>query len=111
MRMFVLRFDVTYQLSYTYVLITHDFHFLLALVIYIIIGFKLFLCFLQVGQYFRHKLLVWMPQRMWGVDLRCPDCCNALTRRGVHRVIRKVVDVDGYYLMASEYLGNYHLQF
>ena len=59
----------------------------------------------KVGQYFRHRLFVWMPKKMWKLDLKCPDCSSSLTTKGVYRTLRKVVDVDGYYFMATEYLG------
>ncbi|KAK0153862.1 hypothetical protein N1851_004054 [Merluccius polli] len=34
-----------------------------------------------------------------------PTCCNkALTKCGLYRTIRRVLDIDGWYLMATEYL-------
>ncbi|CAL8358257.1 unnamed protein product [Merluccius merluccius] len=52
--------------------------------------------------FFACRLFLWTPLRLWGVR---PTCCNkALTKCGLYRTIRRVLDIDGWYLMATEYL-------
>lgn len=56
--------------------------------------------------FFASRLFLWMPHRMWGVRLTCPQplCTGSLTKAGLYRTIRRVLDIDGWYLMATEYL-------
>ncbi|CAM4570443.1 unnamed protein product [Leuciscus chuanchicus] len=52
--------------------------------------------------FFACRLFLWTPLRLWGVR---PTCCNrALTKCGLYRTIRRVLDIDGWYLMATEFL-------
>ena len=57
-------------------------------------------------RYFTHRLLMWMPVNIWGLDLRCPHegCAGGLTRAGVHKTVRLVLDIDCYYNIATENL-------
>ncbi|XP_059181755.1 uncharacterized protein LOC131960533 [Centropristis striata] len=50
---------------------------------------------------------VWMPHRMWHLQLTCPQplCTGSMTKAGLYRTIRRVLDIDGWYLMATEYLS------
>ena len=57
--------------------------------------------------FFNQKLLLWMPYRMWSVDLKCiQSACSGrrLTACGLYKQVRQVVDLDGFYTLASEYL-------
>ncbi|XP_069000216.1 uncharacterized protein [Embiotoca jacksoni] len=47
-----------------------------------------------------------MPHRIWRLQLACPQtlCTGSLTKAGLYRTIRRVLDIDGWYLMATEYL-------
>ncbi|XP_078811400.1 uncharacterized protein LOC144995548 [Oryzias latipes] len=47
-----------------------------------------------------------MPHRIWGLQLTCPQplCGGSLTKAGLYKTIRRVLDIDGWYLMATEYL-------
>ncbi|KAK0151887.1 hypothetical protein N1851_006746 [Merluccius polli] len=55
-------------------------------------------------RFFAHRLLVWMPYRLWKVRLSCPKCGRQLTGAGIHKRARQVLDVDRYYLMVTETL-------
>ena len=61
----------------------------------------------RADRYFAHRLLVWMPRRMWRVDLCCPHTqCNGhpLTSSGIYHRVRRVLDLTGYYNLVAEYL-------
>lgn len=61
-----------------------------------------------MAQYFTRRLLLWMPRKLWAVKLLCPTATCAgqeLTSAGMHTVVRQVLDIDGWYNMASEYLA------
>ena len=59
----------------------------------------------KLDQYFGHRLLLWMPLRLFKVKLICPSCKEtALTRQGPYRLTRMVLDVDGFYILAGESL-------
>ncbi|XP_034749130.1 uncharacterized protein LOC117957472 [Etheostoma cragini] len=47
-----------------------------------------------------------MPHRIWQQQLTCPQplCTGTMTKAGLYRTIRRVLDIDGWYLMATEYL-------
>ena len=55
-------------------------------------------------RFFAHRLLVWMPYHLWKVRVVCQTCGKQLTGYGVHKRVRKVLDVDRYYLMVTETL-------
>ena len=61
----------------------------------------------SVARYFTQKLLLWMPKKMWQVQLHCPhpQCeKQLLTSAGIYPRVRQVLDIDRYYSLASEYL-------
>ncbi|XP_032362985.1 uncharacterized protein LOC116674905 [Etheostoma spectabile] len=47
-----------------------------------------------------------MPHRIWQQQLTCPQplCTGTMTKAGLYRTIRRVLDIDGWYLLATEYL-------
>lgn len=45
-----------------------------------------------------------MPYHLWKVRVVCQTCGKQLTGYGVHKRVRKVLDVDRYYLMVTETL-------
>ena len=48
-----------------------------------------------------------MPRKLWQVELFCPqpECFkHPLTSAGVYPRVRQVLDIDGYYVLAAEYL-------
>lgn len=60
-----------------------------------------------VSVYFCRPLFLWMPLRMWSFQFTCinPKCTgHKLTSAGVNKSIRHVLDIDGWYDMATEYL-------
>ncbi|KAM6952072.1 uncharacterized protein PEZ65_009252 [Lycodopsis pacificus] len=56
--------------------------------------------------FFACRLFLWMPHRIWHLQLTCPQplCTGSMTKAGLYRTIRRVLDIDGWYLMATEYL-------
>ncbi|MEQ2207756.1 hypothetical protein XENOCAPTIV_018059 [Xenoophorus captivus] len=58
------------------------------------------------GPFFTSRLFLWMPHRIWRLQLTCPQpsCTGSMTKAGLYRTIRRVLDIDGWYLMATEYL-------
>ena len=60
-----------------------------------------------VNTYFTRRLLLWMPRKLWQVLLLCPhdDCVkHPLTSAGLYPHVRQVLDLDGFYSLATEYL-------
>ena len=58
-------------------------------------------------RYFAQRLLLWMPRKLWQVRLCCPDpaCAeHSLTSAGLYPRVRQVLDMDGFYHLAAEYL-------
>lgn len=58
-------------------------------------------------RFFSHRLLVWMPYRLWKLRLYCtnPTCVgHQLCGGGLHRRVRHVLDIDSYYNMITETL-------
>lgn len=37
-------------------------------------------------KYFRHRLCLWAPRRIWGMAFKCPSVCNLLNKSNVHKV-------------------------
>ena len=59
----------------------------------------------KIDRYFGHRLLLWMPKKLWKVKLMCPYCKNVeLVLSGPYRVTRMVLDIDSFYILATEYL-------
>ncbi|XP_071501526.1 uncharacterized protein [Diadema antillarum] len=59
------------------------------------------------SRYFASKILMWMPRKLWAVKLVCPreECDGAeMTSAGAYPTVRQVLDSDGYYNLAAEYL-------
>ena len=57
--------------------------------------------------FFCRPLFLWMPQKMWLFPPVCvrPACGKyRLTAAGIYRTVRKVLDIDGWYDLATEYL-------
>ncbi|XP_067430234.1 uncharacterized protein [Thunnus thynnus] len=54
--------------------------------------------------FFQRPFFFWAPYRMWLYRLKCPDCEHKLTACGIYKTIRKVLDLDGWYYMGTEYL-------
>ncbi|XP_078101496.1 uncharacterized protein LOC144514187 [Sander vitreus] len=56
--------------------------------------------------FFACRLFLWMPHRIWQLQLTCPQplCTGTMTKAGLYRTIRRVLDIDGWYVMATEYL-------
>ncbi|KAL8574946.1 hypothetical protein ACOMHN_052111 [Nucella lapillus] len=55
--------------------------------------------------YFTHRLCLWMPRTLWKCSFRCPrETCKGgeLTSTGVHPSVRRVLDVDSQYYLATE---------
>ena len=60
-----------------------------------------------VHSYFTQRVFLWMPRKLWRVQLHCPhaDCDkHPLTSAGLYPHIRQVLDLDCYYSLATEYL-------
>ncbi|XP_052445112.1 uncharacterized protein LOC127986896 [Carassius gibelio] len=57
--------------------------------------------------FFCRPLFLWITLKMWLFPLVCvrPDCGrHRLTAAGIYRTVRKVLDIDGWYDLATEYL-------
>ncbi len=61
----------------------------------------------RVDRYFAHRLLLWMPRKLWRVKLCCPNSAcqqHELTSAGIYHRVRQVLDVNSFYNLAGEYL-------
>ena len=54
--------------------------------------------------YFRRKLFLWMPRKMWFTRLVCDKCRQPLRSKGLSRKVRVVIDVRDTYYLAGEYM-------
>ncbi|KAI4905920.1 hypothetical protein NFI96_030119 [Prochilodus magdalenae] len=59
--------------------------------------------------FFTRPFCLWMPYRMWAIKLLCKQAnCHRvgqhLTSCGLYKTVRRVLDIDGWYFMATEYL-------
>ncbi|CAM4668159.1 unnamed protein product [Leuciscus chuanchicus] len=59
--------------------------------------------------FFTWPLCLWMPYRMWSYKLICssPDCRlsgQRLTSCGLYKTVRRVLNLHGWYFLATEYL-------
>ena len=56
-------------------------------------------------RYFLHRLFLWMPRKMYLIQLFCTECkSRELTSKGLYNRVRLVVDVSSHYYLATEYL-------
>ena len=55
-------------------------------------------------QYFRQRLFIWAPMRMFGIPLKCPKCDIKLAHGGIYRKAREVIDMDSRYYLVGECL-------
>ena len=56
--------------------------------------------------YFRRRVFLWMPKRMWDIVLHCPTCnhpARTLQSKGLYPRVRLVLDIKDYYYLAAEY--------
>ena len=59
----------------------------------------------RLDQYFGHRLLLWMPKKLWKVKLFCPHCKTVeLKSSGLYRKTRMVLDIDSHYILGTESL-------
>ena len=56
-------------------------------------------------------MCLWFQCCRYSRNYLCPDCWCPLTTIGVYCTLRKVMDVDGHYFMATEYLDKYEIFF
>ena len=54
--------------------------------------------------YFRKRLFIWAPRRLWNIPLICPECKIKLTHGGIYTIAREVIDLNWKYYMVGEYL-------
>ncbi|XP_057715461.1 uncharacterized protein LOC130931029 isoform X2 [Corythoichthys intestinalis] len=58
----------------------------------------------EPGWYYRQRLFIWAPMRMWGIPLKCPWCSCEMSNSGIYGNVREVIDVDSrYYLVGGDY--------
>ena len=56
------------------------------------------------SHYFRQRLFVWAPMRMWEILLRCPNCHSLMAHSGIYPKAREVVGIESrYYLIGADY--------
>lgn len=63
-----------------------------------------------MNRYFASRLLTWMPKRIFQLNISCPRsaCTGHLNSAGFYQRMRRVLDIDGYYNLAAEYLECSH---
>ncbi|XP_047203981.1 uncharacterized protein LOC124857001 [Girardinichthys multiradiatus] len=54
--------------------------------------------------FFQRPFFLWAPYRIWQYSLKCPSCTHKLTSCGLYKTVRRVLDLDGWYYMGTEYL-------
>ncbi|KAL2082092.1 hypothetical protein ACEWY4_021910 [Coilia grayii] len=54
--------------------------------------------------FFQRPFFLWMPYRMWAYNLCCPTCGGKLVCAGLYETVRRVLDMSGWYFMATECL-------
>ncbi|KAK1904844.1 DNA ligase [Dissostichus eleginoides] len=54
--------------------------------------------------FFQRPFFLWAPYKMWKYHLKCPNCAHKLTGSGIYKTVRRVLDLDGWYYMGTEYL-------
>ncbi len=56
------------------------------------------------SSYFRQRMFLWAPMRMWGIPLKCTPCNRKMHHSGIYTKVREVIDVDSrYYLIGADY--------
>jgi len=54
--------------------------------------------------YFRQRMFLWGPMRMWGIPLKCTQCDRKMHHSGIYTKVREVIDIDcRYYLIGVDY--------
>lgn len=54
--------------------------------------------------YFRQRMFLWAPMRMWGIPLKCSQCNRKMHHSGIYTKVREVIDLDSkYYLVGGDY--------
>ncbi|XP_037643681.1 uncharacterized protein LOC119498739 [Sebastes umbrosus] len=54
--------------------------------------------------YFRQRMFLWAPMRMWGIPLKCHQCNTKMHHSGIYTKVREVIDLDSrYYLVGGDY--------
>ena len=54
--------------------------------------------------YFRQRMFLWAPMRMWSIPLKCTLCKRKMHHSGIYTKVREVIDVDNrYYLVGGDY--------
>ena len=57
------------------------------------------------AHYFRQRMFIWAPMRMWGIPLKCARCGSKMHQAGIYQRVREVIDLDTrYYLVGAEYV-------
>lgn len=54
--------------------------------------------------FFQRPFFLWVPHKMWQCHIKCPTCIHGMTGCGLYKTVRKVLDMDGWYFMGTEYL-------
>ena len=58
----------------------------------------------EPGWYYRQRMFIWVPMRMWGIPFKCPQCSRKMNSSGIYRKVSEVIDVDSrYYLVGRDY--------
>ncbi|XP_043965639.1 uncharacterized protein LOC122827101 [Gambusia affinis] len=47
--------------------------------------------------YFRQRMFLWAPMRMWGIPLKCHQCNTKMHHSGIYTKVREVIDLDSRY--------------
>ncbi|ROL44117.1 Trophinin [Anabarilius grahami] len=56
------------------------------------------------GCYFRQRMFLWAPMRMWGIPLKCSECGCKMHHSGIYSKVREVIDMDSrHYLVGGDY--------
>ena len=54
--------------------------------------------------YFRQRMFLWAPMRMWSIPLKCTQCNRKMHHSGIYTKVREVIDIDSkYYLVGGDY--------
>ncbi|KAI4793352.1 hypothetical protein KUCAC02_032782 [Chaenocephalus aceratus] len=54
--------------------------------------------------FFQRPFFLWVPYKRWKYHLKCPNCAHKMTGGGLYKTVRRVLDMDGWYYMGTEYL-------